>query len=54
MATKKKTEETEPEVQKSEEVVVSDLEHFRYLYSELKKYAVNSIGDLEVKIARLQ
>lgn len=32
----------------------SELEHLHALYAELKALGINSIGDLEVKIARLQ
>lgn len=35
-------------------VIESELEHLRKLYDELKSLGVNSIGDLENKIARLQ
>lgn len=40
--------ETAPKVE------VSELDHLRALYAELRALGVNSIGDLEVKIARLQ
>jgi len=41
--------------EKIEEVVEeTELEHLHALYAELKVLGVNSIGDLENRIARLQ
>lgn len=42
-------EEIKPEVKN-----ISELEHLHALYAELRARGINSIGDLEVQIARLQ
>lgn len=52
MAAKKKVEEVEV-VEAVVPAVKSEKEELVELYGLMKKYAVNSIGDVEVKISRL-
>lgn len=42
------------EVAKEEVKVLSELEQLQALYKEMQDRGINSIGDLEVKISRLQ
>ena len=52
----KKEMKKEVELKEFKEVdyAKAELEYLRHLYEELKAMGINSIGDLENKIARLQ